>query len=91
MADDENKEIVLSLRVPQRLIDDLNELKPLLEKLPEYQAVRTMTRSHLARIAIAHGIERLRDIVAQRTADNSQIDLLDSNHERIDPINDDKK
>lgn len=40
---------------------------------------------------MAHGIERLREVLAKRAADKNQIDLLDSNQEVIDPLEDDKK
>lgn len=91
MADNQQNDPVLSFRVNQRLIDDLEELRPFLKRLPEYQAVKSLSRSALARIAVAHGIERLREVLAQRAADKNQIDLMDSDQEIIDPLEDDDK
>lgn len=73
---DTSKDPVLSTRVNQLLIDELTELQPLLQRLPEYRG-STLTRSDLTRIALSHGVVRLRAVLAKRSDELNQIDLLE--------------
>ena len=62
--------------MPEELIDDLERLRPLLQQLPEYRG-ETLTRSMLVRLAVAHGLERLRAVLKERVDDELQVDLLE--------------
>lgn len=76
------KDPVVSCRVSQILIDDLEELAPLIQRLPEYRGA-TLSRSALLRIAISHGVVRLRAILAKHSEHFEQIDLLDSPQQNL--------
>jgi hypothetical protein len=62
--------------MPEELLEDLERLRPLLKQLPEYRAVK-LTRSTLVRLAVAHGLERLRAVLKERVDDELQVDLLE--------------
>jgi len=72
----DNRDPVVTVRMPDELLADLERLRPLLKQLPEYQAV-TLTRSTLVRLAVAHGLERLKDVLKERVDDEMQVDLLE--------------
>jgi hypothetical protein len=80
MSDDRT---VLSARFPNEVAEELEELRPLLNELPEYRA-RRLTRSELLRIAVMHGLERLRTILADRVDEAEQVDLLEDPQESLD-------
>ena len=67
---------VISTRISQLLLDELQEISPLLQKLPEYRG-STLNRSDLIRIALSHGVVRLRAVLAKRSEELDQIDLLE--------------
>ena len=67
---------VLSVRVSQVLMDDMDELKPLVQRLPEYRG-STLNRSDLVRISLSHGVVRLRAMLAKRSDELEQVDLLE--------------
>jgi hypothetical protein len=46
--------------MPEDMLEDLEGLRPLLNELPAYRGV-SLSRSMLVRLAVAHGIERLRE------------------------------
>ena len=71
-----SKDPVISTRISQLLIDDLQELKPLLQRLPEYRA-STLTKSELVRLAVSHGVVRMRAVLAKRSEELDQVDLLE--------------
>ena len=82
MGTDDDKKSV-AFRAPDTLIESLEELKPLLEELPEYAVHGTLSRSALLRIAVLHGVHRLRAILADRVDDPDQVDLLSSPQEEL--------
>jgi len=84
MSDDR---IVLSARFPPEVLEELEQLSPMLKKLPEYKA-RRLTRSELLRIAVTHGIERLRTVLSDRVDAAEQVDLLDDPQETLDVTED---
>ena len=65
------------------MLEDLEELRPLLKKLPEYQA-STLSRSALVRVAIAHGVIRLRALLKERLPEVEQVDLLDPKQQLLE-------
>jgi hypothetical protein len=65
------------------MLGDLDELRPLLQKLPEYQA-STLSRSALIRVAIAHGVIRLRGLLKERLTEAEQVDLLEEKQQSLD-------
>lgn len=67
---------VLSARFPDDIVEELEELRPLLKQLPEYRT-QELTRSELLRIAVVHGLERLRAKLSDRVENSEQVDLLD--------------
>lgn len=67
---------LVTVRMPEELLDDLERLRPLLQQLPEYRG-ETLTRSMLVRLAVAHGLERLRTVLKERVDDELQVDLLE--------------
>lgn len=81
---DENKEHdrVISVRLPEKMIRELEELRPLLRQLPEYQA-SSLSRSALMRVAIAHGLIHMRSLLKNRLPESEQVDLLSSRQEKI--------
>jgi hypothetical protein len=62
--------------MPEELLEDLERLRPLLKQLPEYRE-EALTRSVLVRLAVAHGLERLRAVLKERVDDELQVDLLE--------------
>jgi hypothetical protein len=68
--------------MPEELLADLERLRPLLKQLPEYRAVK-LTRSTLVRLAVAHGLERLRAVLRDRVDDEMQVDLLEARQETL--------
>lgn len=64
------------VRIPYDLLEELDAMKPLLLKLPEYQAT-SLSRSALIRIAVAHGTRRMRELLQERIPDAEQVDLLE--------------
>jgi hypothetical protein len=68
--------------MPEELLADLERLRPLLKQLPEYRAVK-LTRSTLVRLAVAHGLERLRAVLKDRVDDELQVDLLEERQEKL--------
>jgi hypothetical protein len=68
--------------MPQELLDRLEELKPLLKQLPEHQT-RKLTRSELVRLAVAHGIQRLEEVLVEREVQSEQVDLLEDPQENL--------
>lgn len=83
MTDDPNHDPAVAARIPQELLDRLDQLKPLLKQLPEHQT-RKLTRSELVRLAVAHGIQRLEQVLSDRDATAEQVDLLDDPQESLD-------
>ena len=75
-SSDDNRDPVVTVRMPEELLEDLERLRPLLKQLPEYRAVK-LTRSTLVRLAVAHGLERLRAVLKERVDDQMQVDLLE--------------
>ena len=73
---DDNRDPVVTVRMPEELLADLERLRPLLQQLPEYRE-DTLTRSMLVRLAVAHGLERLRAVLKERVDDELQVDLLE--------------
>lgn len=71
-----SRDPVMTCRVSQILLDDLDELMPLVQQLPEYRAA-TLTRSAIVRIALTQGVIALRRQLAERTDIPEQVDLLD--------------
>ena len=57
------------------MLEDLERLWPILKQLLEYRAV-TLTRSILVRLAVAHGLERMRAVLKEHVDDELQVDLL---------------
>jgi predicted DNA-binding protein len=82
MTDDPNHDPSVAARMPRELIDRLEELKPLLKQLPEHQT-RKLTRSELIRLAVAHGIQRLEEVLVDRDVQSEQVDLLESPQEDL--------
>jgi hypothetical protein len=72
----DNRDPVVTVRMPEELLEDLERLRPLLKQLPEYRE-DTLTRSMLVRLAVAHGLERLRVVLKERVEDEFQVDLLE--------------
>lgn len=75
-SSDDNRDPVVTVRMPEGLLEDLERLRPLLKQLPEYRG-ETLTRSMLVRLAVAHGLERLRAVLKERVDDELQVDLLE--------------
>jgi hypothetical protein len=53
-----------------------------LKQLPEYRE-ETLTRSTLVRLAVAHGLERLRAVLKERVDDEMQVDLIEARQETL--------
>ena len=81
-SSDDNRDPVVTVRMPEELLEDLERLRPLLKQLPEYRE-ETLTRSMLVRLAVAHGVERLRAVLKERVDDELQVDLLDPRQEKL--------
>ena len=79
---DDTRDPVVTVRMPEELLEDLERLRPLLKQLPEYRAVK-LTRSTLVRLAVAHGLERLRAVLKERVDDALQVDLLEPKQHRL--------
>lgn len=79
----EKPDPMLSFRCPEDITESVMELRPLLKRLPEYQAV-TLSRSALMRIALVHGTQRLRELLAKRLETPQQIDLLGPHPDETD-------
>jgi hypothetical protein len=75
-SSDDSRDPVVTVRMPEELLADLERLRPLLQRLPEYRGVK-LTRSMLVRLAVAHGLERLRAVLKERVDDELQVDLLE--------------
>lgn len=73
---DDTRDPVVTVRMPEELLEDLERLRPLLKQLPEYRSVK-LTRSTLVRLVVAHGLERLRAVLKERVDDEMQVDLLE--------------
>jgi len=83
MSDERDSGRAVGVRIPDEMLDDLEELRPLLQKLPEYQA-STLSRSALIRVAIAHGLQRLRALLKERLPEAEQVDLLAPKQQSLD-------
>ncbi len=81
--EDSGRHPSVAARIPPELLEALHDLKPMLKKLPEYQA-RRLNQSELVRIAIAHGVQRLRAELSDRVDDAEQVDLLEDPQESLD-------
>jgi predicted transcriptional regulator len=79
----------VTTRLPDDLLRSLEELRPLLKQLPEYAAHSSLSRSALLRIAIAHGVVRLRELLSDRLPEERQVDLLENRQESLDVGDDD--
>ena len=79
MTDESNHNPAVAARMPQELLE---ELKPLLKQLPEHQT-RKLSRSELVRLAVAHGIQRLEEVLADREVSSEQVDLLEDRQEKL--------
>jgi hypothetical protein len=75
-SSDDTRDPVVTVRMPEELLEDLERLRPLLKQLPEYRE-ETLTRSMLVRLAVVHGLERLRAVLKERVDDELQVDLLE--------------
>jgi len=83
MSDERESGRAVGVRLPDDMLEDLEELRPLLQKLPEYQAAR-LSRSALIRVAIAHGVMRLRSLLKERLTEAEQVDLLEEKQQSLD-------
>lgn len=68
----------VSVRMPDAVLEELEDLRPLLRQLPEYAAQTSLSRSALIRIAVTHGLERLRSELQDRGNRDEQVDILDT-------------
>lgn len=83
IEDKKKHDPTVTFRCPQELVDGMWDLVPLLRQLPEYKAAQ-MSRSFLMRLAVAHGLERLKEILSSKLDDTSQLDLLESKQETLE-------
>ena len=83
MSNERDSGRAVTARLPDEMLEDLEELRPLLKKLPEYQA-STLSRSALVRVAIAHGVIRLRALLKERLPEVEQVDLLDPKQQLLE-------
>lgn len=84
MSDDDSpRDPCVAARIPPELLESLQELKPMLKKLPAYQT-RKLNQSEMLRIAVAHGVQRLRSVLSDRIDEAEQVDLLEDPQESLD-------
>lgn len=82
--DDDDYHTPVTVRLPDAILEELEELRPLLKQLPEYAAQTSLSRSALIRIAITHGIHRLRAELQDRDARDDQVDILEKTNTSSD-------